>query len=91
MTFCYVKKKKKQNTYCIIFMCIETGHTSIIIAVNIIYVQTVCSELYKSNKTTCPCSEGPCNLSRQTMQNALGKPRGELCPSLFHLFVLGDG
>lgn len=51
-------KKKKQNTYCIIFMCIETGHTSIIIAVNIIYVQTVCSELYKSNKTTCPCSEG---------------------------------
>lgn len=39
-------------------MCIETGQTSIIIAVNIIYVQTVRSELYKSNKTTCPCSEG---------------------------------
>lgn len=34
---------------------------------------------------------GACNLSRQTMQNALGEPRGELCLSLFHLFVLGDG
>lgn len=39
-------------------MCIGTGQTSIIIAINIIYVKTVCSDLYKSNKTTCPCSEG---------------------------------
>lgn len=39
-------------------MFTETGQTSIIIGVNIIYVQTVCSELYKSNKTMCPCSEG---------------------------------
>lgn len=48
----------KKQKHCINFICIETGQTSIIIAVNIIYVQTVCSELYKSNKTACPCSEG---------------------------------
>lgn len=57
MTFPYVKKKNR-ITCCLIFMCIETGQTSIIIGVNVIYVQTVCSELYKSNKTMCPCSEG---------------------------------
>lgn len=57
MTFPYVKKKNR-STCCLIFMCIETGQTSIIIGVNIIYVHTVCSELYKSNKTMCPCSEG---------------------------------
>jgi len=58
ISLCKREEEKTRSAYHLIFVCTETGQTGIILAVNIIYVQTACSELYKSNKTTCPCSEG---------------------------------